>query len=61
MKNVVADHLTRLGLEVTPSEELPINDSFPNDQLLDISHEATPWYVDLVDFKECGVLPPGLS
>ena len=59
--NVVADHLSRLGPEVTPREELHIDDSFPDEQLLAISHQATPWFADLVNFKVCGVLPPGLS
>jgi len=58
MENVVADHLSSLGLEVTPSEELPTDDSFPDDQLFAISHQATSWYTDLVNFKVCGVLPP---
>jgi len=61
LSNVVADHLSRLGPEATPSEELPINDSFPDEQLLAIFHQVTPWYVNLVNFKVCGVLPLGLS
>jgi len=61
MANVLADHLSRLGPEATPSEELPIDDSFPDEQLLALSYQATPWYADLVNFKICGVLPPGLS
>ena len=61
IENVVADHLSRLGSKVTPSEELPIDDSFLNDQLLVISHQATSWYADLVNFKVCAVLPPKLS
>jgi len=58
---VVADHLSRLSLKVTPREELPIDDSFPDEQLLAVSHQAIPWFADLVNFKVCGVLPPGLS
>jgi len=61
LANVVADHLSCPGSEATPREELPIDDSFFDEQLLAISHQATPWYVDLVNFKVCGVLPPGLS
>ena len=61
MANVVVDHLSRLGLEETPSEKVPIDDSFPDEQLLAISHQATPWYADLVNFKVCGVLQPSLS
>jgi len=41
MENVVADHLCCLDHKVTPSEELPIDDSFLDDQLLAISHQAT--------------------
>ena len=42
MDNVLADHLSRLGPEVTPSEELLIDDFSPDDQLLAIPHQATP-------------------
>jgi len=58
---VVADHLSRLGLEANPSEELSTDDSFPNEQLLAISQQAAPWYADMVNFKVCGVLLPRLS
>jgi len=61
LENVIANHLSCIGQEATPIEELPINDSFPDDQLLTISHEATLWYANLVKFKVCGVLPPRLS
>jgi len=61
LANVVADHLSRLGSEATPSEELPIDDSLPDEQLFAISQQASPWYADLVNFKVCGVLPLGLS
>jgi len=57
---MVAD-LSRLGPEGTPGEELPINESFPDEQLFAISHQATPWYDDLVNFKVCGMLPLALS
>jgi len=29
--NVVTDHLFRLGPKATPSDELPIDDSFPDE------------------------------
>jgi len=61
LANVVIDHLSRLGPEATPSEEIPIDNSFPDEQLLAIPHQATPSYADLVNFKVCGVLPAGLS
>jgi len=40
LANVVADHLSRLGPEAAPSEELPVDNSFPNDQLFFISQQA---------------------
>jgi len=40
--NVVTNHLSRLGLEVIPSEELPIDNPFPDEQLFAISQQATP-------------------
>ena len=59
--NVVADHLSHLGAKATPTKKLPKDDSFPDDQLLAISYQTTPWYADLVNFKVCGVMPHGLS
>jgi len=38
----VVDYLSRLGLEDTSNEELSIDDSFPDDQLRAIFHQATP-------------------
>jgi len=61
LANVVDDHLSRLGPEATPSEELPIDVSFSMSNDFAISKQATPWYADLVNFKVCGVFPLGLS
>jgi len=61
LANVMADHLSRLGPEATPNEELPIDDSFLDEKLIATSHQATPWYADLVNFKVCEVLPSNLS
>jgi len=33
---MVVDHLSRLGPKATPNEELPIDDSFSDEQLLAI-------------------------
>jgi len=57
----VVPHLFRLYPEATPSEELPIGDSFLDEKLLAISHQAAPCYANFANFKVCGVLPTGLS
>ena len=53
LANVIVDHLSRLGPAATPSEELPINDSFLDKQLFVISQQTALWYVDMVNFKAC--------
>jgi len=60
-ENVIADHLCCLGAEANPIEELSIDESFPDDQHLVISHQAMPWCADLVNFKVYRVMPSGLS
>jgi len=61
LANVVVDYLSPPGPEATSREDLPIDNSFSDEQLLAISHQANPWYADLVNFKVYGVLPLGLS
>ena len=46
VENVVADHLSRVLN--APSYELPINNNFPNEQLLAISTES--WFTDIVNY-----------
>jgi len=54
LENVVVDHFPHLGLDATLIKELLIDDSFPSDQLLVISHQATLWYANLVNFlRDC--------
>lgn len=52
-ENVVADHLSRLTLE--PSHDPPVNDSFPDEQLLALSME--PWFADIVNYLVTGSTP----
>jgi len=61
LANVIIDHQSCLGPEANPSEELPINDSFLDEQLFSISHQANPRYANLVNFEVCGVIPLGWS
>ncbi|XP_038979869.1 uncharacterized protein LOC120109989 [Phoenix dactylifera] len=58
MENVVADHLSRLEGQ-SRADEVPINESFPDEQLLAIS--VIPWYADLVNYLVSDIVPPDLS
>ncbi|KAI3708563.1 hypothetical protein L2E82_37811 [Cichorium intybus] len=51
-ENVVADHLSRLPAE---GLEAGIKDSFPDEQLLDLT--GAPWYANYVNFLATGAMP----
>ncbi|GAA0185535.1 hypothetical protein LIER_32823 [Lithospermum erythrorhizon] len=53
-ENVVADHLCRIEL---PIEDIPIKETFPDEQLMLVSQNTPPWYADLVNYIVNGVLP----
>ena len=59
IKNVVADHLSRL-LHEEEGDELPLNENFPNEQLF-IVDATLPWYIDIVNYKTAKVFPLGMS
>lgn len=53
-ENVVADHLSRVSN--APFDDNPINESFPDEQLLAISsHE--PWFADIVNYLVTNEIP----
>ena len=51
---MVADHLSRL-VPVSTSLGLPIDDSFPDEQLFALVH--CPWYADIVNYLVIGQIP----
>ncbi|RDX64782.1 Retrovirus-related Pol polyprotein, partial [Mucuna pruriens] len=53
-ENSVADHLSRIERE---SEQLPIRDEFPDEQLLHIKTDP-PWFADICNFVETSQFPP---
>lgn len=57
IENTVADHLSRL--EVDKNSDIPINESFPVEQLMAIA--SIPWYADLVNYLVSGIIPSNLS
>lgn len=61
-ENLVANHLSRLERENTHEEEsLPINESFPNEQLYALLISSSPWYVDYVNYLANDIVPYDLT
>ena len=60
-KNPVADNLSRL--ENIAYDPVPINDSFPNEQLASVrvSSRDSPWYADYANFIASKYLAPTFS
>ena len=58
-ENLVADHLSRLE---GASDEVHVNDDFPDEQLLVIEDKmAVPWFPDYVNYLVAKVIPPEFS
>jgi hypothetical protein len=55
-ENVVVDHLSRLTMDYT-EDTTPISETFPDEQLMQIAHNPTPWYVDIVNYLVTGQMP----
>jgi hypothetical protein len=60
-ENVVADHLSRLTqVNEDKKDVLPLNESFPDEQLFTIHHEV-PWYADIANYLVGGAVPTNLN
>ena len=58
-KNLVTTHLSRLE---GPSDEVQVNDNFPDEQLLVIEDtKPVPWFVDYVNYLVANGIPPDFS
>ena len=58
--NVIADHLSRLEKPTGEEEEIEIEEKFPDEQLFQMTVQV-PWYVDIVNYLACGIMPPEFS
>ena len=58
--NVIADHLSRLELNVEKEKRNEIAKNFPDEHVFLLSVQ-TPWYADIVNYLACGVMPPEFS
>ena len=59
-ENVVADHLSRIVVEEQGEAVLPLNETFPDEQLY-VAQVKEPWYADFVNYLACGVLRNDLT
>ena len=58
--NVIADHLSRLEKIAEKEKRIEIVENFPDEQLF-LLLVQTSWYVDIVNYLACRVLPPEFS
>jgi hypothetical protein len=56
IKNVVADHLSRLTMDFT-GDATPICVTFPDEQLMHIAHNLVPLFADIVNYLVTGQMP----
>ena len=57
---MIAYHLSRLEMNAGKEKRNEIVENFPDEQLFLLSGQ-TPWYVDIVNYLACGVMPPEFS
>ena len=58
--NVIAYHFLRMEKPTEEERGTEIVENFPNEQLFQVSVQ-TSWYVDIVNFLACGIMPPEFS
>ena len=62
IENLLADHLSMLELPEYERQQVQINDTFPDEQLLVVSHsDFAPWLVNIVNYLAAKVIPSKLS
>ncbi|CAL2238230.1 unnamed protein product [Prunus armeniaca] len=59
-ENMVADHLSKIVVEEQGEAVLPLNETFPDEQLF-VAQVKEPWYADFVNYLACGVLRNDLT
>jgi hypothetical protein len=55
-ENVVADHLSKLTIDFI-EDATPISETFPDEQLMHITYNPTPWFIDIVNYHVTGQMP----
>ena len=59
-ENEIVDHLARLEKPMEDKTWNVIKENFPNEQLFQVSVQI-PWYVDIMNFLACEIMPPEFS
>ena len=57
---MIADHLSRMEKPTEEERGTGIVENFHDEQLFQVLVQ-TPWYVDIVNFLACGIIPPEFS
>ncbi|GJW15120.1 reverse transcriptase domain-containing protein [Tanacetum coccineum] len=60
IKNVAADHLSRIENEET-SDDSEVDDNFPGETLMEINTEDDPWFVEFTNYLVSGIIPKGMT
>ena len=60
-ENQVADHLSRIEQEKEAESHIPIQERFPDEQLLIVEQVSLPWYADLANYLASGKAPPDMN
>ena len=62
-ENQVIDHLSRLENEAMRElgENAEIDDTFPDEHVLDTSHDLIPWFADFLNYLASDIVPSDLS
>jgi hypothetical protein len=55
-ENVVVDHLSMLTMDFT-EDATSISETFPDEQLMHIAYNPTPWFADIVNYLVTGHMP----
>jgi hypothetical protein len=55
-ENVVTDYLSRIQFKA--AQPIPIHDSFPDEQLFEITPREPSWYADIINYLATGQIPP---
>ena len=58
--NVIVDHLSRMERPTENEKGTEIEENFLDEQLFQYSVQL-PWYVDIVNYLACGIMPPSFS